>query len=81
MKKVLAMTFALLALTQASTVQQKKKHVMSQLEEEAASQPKFAKDPNAVDLYDYNFAQTVKTKGGKWIVEAYAVWCQHCKEM
>ena len=45
------------------------------------SQALYSKSSGVVDLNPNNFDNRVKDSDGIWIVEFYAPWCGHCKQL
>jgi protein disulfide-isomerase A6 len=41
----------------------------------------YSKTSGVVELTDNNFDLRVKDSDGVWIVEFYAPWCGHCKQL
>ena len=41
----------------------------------------YSKNSGVVDLNPNNFDSRVKDSDGIWIVEFYAPWCGHCKQL
>jgi len=41
----------------------------------------YSKSSGVVDLNPNNFDSKVKNSDGVWVVEFYAPWCGHCKQL